>query len=148
MEFQQGKPVLGRRGLPEVDAGSVDVFLAGADAVGAVAVLLSAGDPARWPEAVDVTVVLPELIEAFQGRLRGAVIAREAETELGRRFGVRVQPTLIFCRHGETLGLIAKIQDWSVYTDRISKLLDRPRSSGAAVVRSIVPQHTQWKNGL
>ena len=143
MEFQQGRRDLPRHNLPEVEAGNVDAFLAAADGAGAVAVLLSAGDPVRWPEAIDVAIVLPELIAVFQGRLRGAVIARRAESELGQRFGVRVQPTLIFCRKGETLGLIGKIQDWPVYIDRISKLLDRPRLSGASVVKSIIPQHTQ-----
>lgn len=141
MEFQQGKHDLARRGLPEVDAATVDRFLASVDEAGAVAVLLSAGDPARFPEAIDVAVVLPELIDAFQGRLRGAVIARGAESELGLRFGVRVQPTLIFVAKGETLGLIAKIQDWSVYTDRITRLIDRPRGHGAAVAATIIPQH-------
>lgn len=132
MEFQQGKHDLTRRGLPEIDAASVDRFLRAANEAGAVAVLLSAGDPARFIEAIDVAVVLPELIDDFQGRLRGAVIARRAESELSQRFGVRVQPTLIFIAKGETLGLIAKIQDWSVYVDRIAKMIDRPR--GASVL--------------
>lgn len=131
MEFQQEKHDLTRRGLPAVDAASVDRFLGAANEAGAVAVLLSAGDPARFMEAIDVAVVLPELIDAFQGRLRGAVIARRAESELGQRFGVRVQPTLIFIAKGETLGLIAKIQDWSVYVDRIAKLIDRPPGASA-----------------
>jgi hydrogenase-1 operon protein HyaE len=139
MEFQRGKHDLVRRGLHEVGAASVDAFLASADDADAVAVLLSAGDPARWPEAIDVAIVLPELIDAFQGRLRGAVIAREAESELGARFGVRVLPTLILCSKGETLGLIAKIQDWSVYIDCIAKLIERPRGSAAAVVKTIIP---------
>jgi hydrogenase-1 operon protein HyaE len=52
-----------------------------------------------------------------------------------------VQPTLIFIAKGETLGLIAKIQDWSVYIDRITKLIDRPRGQRAAVAVTIVPQH-------
>ncbi len=148
MEFQQGKHDLARRGLPEVDAASVDEFLAGADRAGAVAVLLAAGDPVRFPEATDVAVVLPELIGAFQGRLSGAVIARDAEAELGQRFGVRVQPTLILLAKGETLGLIAKIQDWSVYIDRISRLIDRPRSGGAAVVATVIPRHRSQEVGL
>lgn len=141
MEFQVGKHDLTRHGLPEVDAARVDHFLGGADEAGAVAVLLSAGDPNRFPEAIDVAVVLPELIDAFQGRLLGAVIARSDEAALGQRFGVRVQPTLIFVAKGETLGLIAKIQDWSVYIDRITKLIDRPRGHSAAVAVTIVPQH-------
>lgn len=140
MEFQQGKREMARHGLPEVDVTTIDRFLELADEAGAVAVLLSAGDPARFPEAMDVAVVLPELIEVFQGRLRGAVIAREAERELGLRFGVRVQPTLIFAHNGKTLGLIAKIQDWSVYIDRIVKLIDHPRATNAAVVKTVIPQ--------
>ncbi len=141
MEFQVGKHDLTRHGLPEVDAATVDEFLGGADEAGAIAVLLSAGDPNRFPEAIDVAVVLPELIAAFGGRLRGAVIARDAERALGERFGVRVQPTLIFVAKGETLGLVAKIQDWSVYIDRITKLIERPRGQSAAVAVTIVPQH-------
>jgi hydrogenase-1 operon protein HyaE len=141
MEFQQVKHDLARHGLPEVDAATVDRFLGAADDAGAIAVLLSAGDPARFPEAIDVAVVLPELIAAFQGRLRGAVIARSDEGALGQRFGVRVQPTLIFVAKGETLGLIAKIQDWSIYVDRITRLIDRPRGQSAAVAVTIVPQH-------
>jgi len=42
MEFQEGKHDLARRGLPEVDATTVDGFLGAADGAGAVAVLLSA----------------------------------------------------------------------------------------------------------
>ncbi|PJG53356.1 hydrogenase accessory protein [Bradyrhizobium forestalis] len=141
MEFQVGKHDLTRHGLPEVDATTVDQFLGGADEAGAIAVLLSAGDPNRFPEAIDVAVVLPELIAAFGGRLRGAVIARNDESALGQRFGVRVQPTLILVAKGETLGLIAKIQDWSVYVDRITKLIDRPRGQSAAVAATIVPRH-------
>jgi len=141
MEFQVAKHDPTRHGLPEVDAATIDHFLGAADEAGTVAVLLSAGDHIRFPEAIDVAVVLPELIGAFEGRLRGAVIARSDESALGQRFGVRVQPTLIFVAKGETLGLIAKIQDWSVYVDRISKLIDRPRGQSAAVALSIVPQH-------
>ncbi|CCD93065.1 Hydrogenase expression/formation protein hupG [Bradyrhizobium sp. ORS 375] len=141
MEMLQREPARRRNGLPEVDASTVDDFLHDAHGAGAIAVLLSAGDPARFPEALDVAIVLPELITAFQGRLRGAVIARDAEAELGTRFGVRVQPSLILCRGTDTLGLIAKIQDWSVYVDRISRLIDRPAGATASVVASILPSH-------
>lgn len=143
MEYQERGRAPGRCGLPEIDAATADDFLGAAEQAGAVAVLLSAGDPARFPEALDVAIVLPELITAFQGRLQGAVIARDAEAALGERFGVRVQPSLIFCRAGETLGLIAKVQDWSVYVDRISRLIAQPSSRpAAAVVASIIPAHT------
>ena len=74
MEFQQRVHDLPRHGLSEVGVAKVDAFLAAADSRSAVAVLLSAGDPVRWPEAIDVAIVLAELIDAFQGHLSGAVI--------------------------------------------------------------------------
>ncbi|CAL75566.1 Hydrogenase expression/formation protein hupG [Bradyrhizobium sp. ORS 278] len=141
MERLQRDATRTRGELPEVDTVTVDAFLDDVSRAGAIAVLLSAGDPARFPEAMDVAIVLPELITAFHGRLQGAVIERDAEAELGARFGVRVQPSLIFCRGSETLGVIAKIQDWSVYVDRISRLIDRPAGTTATVVASIIPAH-------
>src|SRR5665647_587178 len=79
---------ISRHGLPMVGVAEIDDFLTGAETAGAVPVLLFAGDPVRWPEATDVAVVLPELIEAFQGRLQGAVIATQAELALAPRFNV------------------------------------------------------------
>jgi len=130
---------IGRHGLPTVGVAEIDDFLTGAETVGAVPVLLFAGDPVRWPEATDVAVVLPELIEAFQGRLQGAVIATEAELALAPRFNVQVYPSLVLWRNGKNLDVIPKIKDWSVYVARITALLDgtlKPASS-AAVVKSI-----------
>jgi hydrogenase-1 operon protein HyaE len=130
---------ISRHGLPMVGVAEIDDFLTGAETAGAVPVLLFAGDPVRWPEATDVAVVLPELIEAFQGRLQGAVIATQAELALAPRFNVQVYPSLVLWRNGKILDVIPKIKDWSVYVARITALLDgtlKPASS-AAVVKSI-----------
>jgi hydrogenase-1 operon protein HyaE len=131
--------VFRRHGLPTVDVAQIDEFLTGAEVVGAVAVLLFAGDPVRWPEATDVAVVLPELIEAFQGRLQGAVIAPQAELALAPRFNVQVYPSLVLCRNGQVQDVIPKIKDWLVYIDRIAGLLDGTikAASSAAVVKTI-----------
>jgi hydrogenase-1 operon protein HyaE len=131
--------VFRRHGLPTVDVTEIDHFLTCAEAAGAVPVLLFAGDPIRWPEATEVAVVLPELIEAFQGRLQGAVVAPQAELALALRFNVQVYPSLVLWRNGKILDVIPKIKDWSVYVARITALLDgtlKPVSS-AAVVKSI-----------
>jgi hydrogenase-1 operon protein HyaE len=131
--------VFSRHGLPTVDVATIDHFLTSTETAGALPVLLFAGDPLRWPEATDVAVVLPELIEAFQGRLQGAVIAAEAELALAPRFNVQVYPSLVLWRGGKVLDVIPKIKDWSVYIARITGLLDgsiKPLSS-AAVVKSI-----------
>jgi hydrogenase-1 operon protein HyaE len=131
--------VFSRHGLPTPDVAEIDRFLASTETAGAVAVLLFAGDPLRWPEATDVAVVLPELIEAFQGRLHGAVIAAEAELALAPRFNVQVYPSLVLWRGGKVLDVIPKIKDWSVYVDRITGLLDGTimAASTATVVKSI-----------
>lgn len=133
--------IFSRHGLPTIDVTEIDDFLSAAETAGAVAVLLFAGDPVRWPEATDVAIVLPELIEAFQGRLQGAVIAREAELALAPRFNVQVYPALVFWRHGRVLDVIPKIKDWSVYVARITGLLDGTikAASSATVVKSISP---------
>ncbi|KIZ45020.1 MULTISPECIES: hypothetical protein [Rhodopseudomonas] len=129
-----------RPGLPTLDVAEVDAFLTSAEAAGAVPILLFSGDVQRWPEAADVAVVLPELIEAFQGRLHGAVIAPQAEAALATRFSVQVYPSLVLWGGGEVLEIIPKIKDWSVYVARISAVLDRggqPARSSAKVVKSM-----------
>lgn len=111
-----------RHGIAAVDAAAIDDFLAAHGAAEA-SVLFFTGDPARWPEAHDVAVVLPELVAAFAGRLHAGVVVREAEPELMRRFGVMVLPSLAVVRGGETLGVVPKIRDWSVYVARIEAWL-------------------------
>jgi hydrogenase-1 operon protein HyaE len=129
----------GRRGLPTIGVAEIDQYLADAASGGAIPALLFAGDPQRWPEATDVAVVLPELIEAFQGRLRGAVIAPGAELTLARRFNVQVYPSLVLWRNDEVIDVIPKIKDWSVYVERITALLDgtAKAASSATIVKTI-----------
>lgn len=115
--------VAARHGLPAVDTASVDRFLT-APGEAETAILFFTGDPVRWPEANDVMVVLPQLVEAFAGRLRPAIVTREAEAKLMQRFGVNVLPSLALVRHGRKIGVVPKIQDWSTYVERIGRLLD------------------------
>jgi hydrogenase-1 operon protein HyaE len=37
-------------------------------------ILLCAGDPVQYPEALDVAVVLPELMHAFRGEFQAAIV--------------------------------------------------------------------------
>lgn len=115
--------IAARHGLPAVDAASVDQFLTPSGEAG-TAILFFTGDPVRWPEANDVMVVLPELVEAFAGRLRPAIVTREAEANLMQRFGVNVLPSLALVRDGRKIGVVPKIQNWSTYVERIGRLLD------------------------
>jgi hydrogenase-1 operon protein HyaE len=105
-------------GFPEVDASSVDEFLA--EPVDAV--LFFTENPETNAETRDVAVVLPEIVKAFAGRLRPAVVSRAAERELQKRFGFARWPALVFVREGELVGTLTSIHDWSVYLEKVAAL--------------------------
>jgi len=108
------------QGMPTVDAATLDDIFACAPETPVL--LFFRGDPTR-AEGGDIAVVLPQLGKAFAGRLTPAVAAASAESELMQRCGVRAVPSLALLRAGRTLGVIAKIQDWSVYLARIEAML-------------------------
>lgn len=113
-----------RHGLPRLDHATIDAFLSPEDGAPAHAVLFFTGDATQRPETVDVAVVLPELLAAFRGRLRGAVIARDAEDALKARFHVAIVPSLVVTRGDATLGVLPRVRDWAEYLERIECWLD------------------------
>lgn len=112
-----------RHGLPTVDATTIEALLAPAPGEAEPVLLFFSGDPATRAEALDVAVVLPEILAAFQRRLRGAVIDRAAEAALSSRFHVAVLPSLVVTRGAETLAVLPKIRDWSEYMATIEAAL-------------------------
>lgn len=112
-----------KHGVVLVDEASIDAFLQPAAGEPAHALLFFAGDPAQRSETHDVAVILPQLVEAFVGRLRPAIIARTAEDALKGRFGVFVFPSLVVTRGGEPLGVLPKVYDWAEYLARIEQWL-------------------------
>lgn len=104
---------------PQVTLESLEAFIGGPG----VSVLFFAGDPKRYKETTDVAVVLPELIAAFDGRIRAGVVEKSAELPLQKRFGFRAWPCLVFFREGGYLGAIARMKDWSEYLERIAALM-------------------------
>jgi len=116
-------------GFPEVDATTVDEFMAGPGD----AVLFFSENPRQHPESLDVAVILPELVNTFRGRLRAAVVSRASERELQKRFGFARWPALVFVRGGEYVGAITAVQDWDFYVSRVQELLDSPTRREAAV---------------
>jgi hydrogenase-1 operon protein HyaE len=104
-----------RHGLPTVDANSIDAFLAPAPDRPEVTILFFTGDPAQRSESDDVAVVLPQILRAFEGQLRAAVVSRTAEDALKSRFHVFVMPSLAITRGAIPLAVIPKIKDWSDY---------------------------------
>lgn len=112
-----------RAQLPVVDETNIDAFLAPTEGEAENTVLFFTGDPAQRPEADDVAVVLPEILQAFRGRLRGAVVKRGAEDKLKARFSVMVMPSLVVTRRDQPVGVLGKIRDWSEYVEKISAWL-------------------------
>lgn len=126
-------PLIGRLasqpGASWVDVASIDAFVAqpGDRA------LFFAGDPVRFPECLDVAVVLPELQQAFPGRFAVGVVRREDEDALARRYGSLRWPALVFLRDGRYVTTIAGMLDWDVYLERVAQALEMPTSRAPTI---------------
>jgi hydrogenase-1 operon protein HyaE len=96
-------------------------------------ILFCGGDPVQHPECLDVAVVLPELAQQFAGRFSFAVAAPTLEPALRANYGIQHWPTLLCLRDGEYVGVIAGMQDWSIYTQRLASLLEAPASRAPSI---------------
>ncbi len=114
------REMIEKHGYPVLGMDDVNAFLASHDDV----VLFFTENPMHFPESNDVAVVLPELMRVFGDRLVAAVVHRDAERELFRRYNFKGWPSLVFLRRGEYLGTISRVQDWHVYLERIAAILD------------------------
>jgi hydrogenase-1 operon protein HyaE len=92
-------------------------------------VLLFAGDPVRFPEALDVAVVLPELQKASKSSGRPfaiAVAVPDGAEALALKFGSNRWPTLMFFRDGQYVTTLSGMHDWSDYLRLLADALDTP----------------------
>lgn len=112
-----------------VDAGNADEFAG----VPGDRVLFFSGDPIRFPECLDVAVVLPELQAAFPGRLTVGVIVPRDEDMLAARWGVQRWPSLVFLRDGRYVTTIAGMLDWSDYVERVGAALVMPATRAPGI---------------
>lgn len=103
-------------------------------------VVLLAGDPVRFPEGVDVAAVLPELMKAFPGRFSLAVVPRDSEDAVARRYGSQRWPSLLFFRDGQYVTAIAGMQDWDVYLSGVAAALSMPPSRPPTIGIPVVSQ--------
>jgi hydrogenase-1 operon protein HyaE len=103
-------------------------------------VVLLAGDPVRFPEGVDVAAVLPELMKAFPNRFTVAVVPRDNEDAVARRYGSQRWPTLLFFRDGQYVTAIAGMQDWDVYLAGVAAALAMPPSRPPTIGIPVVSQ--------
>jgi hydrogenase-1 operon protein HyaE len=94
------------------------------------AVLLIAGDAVRFPEGLDVAVVLPELRRAAGAgqHFRIGVAISADEDELGKRYGAQRRPCLIFLRDGHYVTTVAGMHDWNEFVQMVLQALAMPTS--------------------
>jgi hydrogenase-1 operon protein HyaE len=106
-------------------------------------VVLLAGDAVRFPEGQDVAAVLPELMKVFPDRFEVAVVPRDSEDAVARRYGSQRWPSLLFFRSGQYVTAIAGMQDWDVYLQGVDAALrmppSRPPTIGIPVVSTGKP---------
>jgi hydrogenase-1 operon protein HyaE len=123
-----------RHGLPLLTEDALDAFVA----PDRHTLLFLAGDPLRYPESLDVAVILPELVKAFAGRFSAAVADRDSEQALRARFGFTRWPALVMLRGDAYVGAITRVRDWSQYLAELERLLhadpSRPPGVGIPVV--------------
>lgn len=106
-------------GYAEVSLDNHDEFVAESG----LNVLFFPGDPSTVKDATDVAVVLPELVAAFDGRLRPGIV-RDVfgdGLELKRHYGFKEYPALVFVRSGGYVGVLTRIRDWNEYLEEIPK---------------------------
>ncbi len=81
------------------------------------------GDPAKNLETTDAAVILPEIVQAFQGRFDCAVVEEAIDYQVREAAGVFKTPLLIFFRDGAQIGTIPKVRDWDDYLGRVAHIL-------------------------
>jgi hydrogenase-1 operon protein HyaE len=87
-----------------------------------------------------VAAVLPELMKAFAQRFVVAVVPRESEDAVARRYGSQRWPTLLFFRDGQYVTAIAGMQDWDVYLSGVAAALAMPPSRPPTIGIPVVGQ--------
>jgi hydrogenase-1 operon protein HyaE len=110
-----------RHGMAVVDDAAVDQFAQDHT----FTALFFPGDWRRLTESDDVAVILPELVQAFQGVFKPAVIANESQLRLQARYRFNAFPALVFLRSGEYLGVIKRVLDWDDYLTETAAILTR-----------------------
>jgi len=96
------------------------------DAAPGDAVLLIPGDPVRFPEGLDVAVVLPQLRTAAGKPLRIGVATPTDEDAIGQHFGAQRRPSMVFLRDGRYVTVVAGMHDWGVFVGLVQEALSLP----------------------
>ncbi len=113
------KAMLERTSYPALAGPELDDFIDEHDTVA----LVFAEGIKRLPEADDLAVILPELVQAFDGRFDVAVVPFPAHRDMQLKYRFLKLPTLVFVRDGEYLGAISGLLDWADYLAEIERIL-------------------------
>lgn len=116
-------------GATWVDEKTIDAWAA----EGGDRVVLFAGDAVQFPEGQDVAVVLPELQRCFPGRFKVAVVPRQIEQDLAKRYGSQRWPTLLFLRDGQYVTTLCGMHDWDEYVQEMARALTMPISRAPTI---------------
>lgn len=99
--------------------------------------LLFIEDPGRYKETLDLAVIVPELCRAFPGRFEVGVLLPAAAREISVRYGFRRWPAFVMLDHGQYVGAVDGLRDWSEYLVEMRALLaaspTRPPTLGIAI---------------
>ena len=120
---------------PMLTTDTVDDFVAAHE----YSVLFFTEEPVKVKEALDVAVVLPELVSVFP-QLHAAVIDRDSEKQLQGRYHFVTWPALVFLKRGDFLGSIIKIQNWDDYLHQIPEILQRKPQPVEPVASAVTPE--------
>lgn len=116
-------------GATWLDADSIQAW----SAEGGDGVVLFAGDPVRFPEGLDVAVVLPELQRTLGAPFRIGVVRRHLEESLARRYGSQRWPTLLFLRDGQYVTTVSGMHDWDDFLTLVRNALAAPVSRAPTI---------------
>jgi hydrogenase-1 operon protein HyaE len=89
-------------------------------------VLFFSGDPVRFPEGLDVAVVLPELQRLFKFAFDIGVVVRKDEDAVALRYGERRWPSLVFLRDGQYVQSLPGMHDWTDFVAQVRQALAAP----------------------
>jgi hydrogenase-1 operon protein HyaE len=122
-----------KHGYARVDGGNFDTFTQRTGRT----LLLFIEDPVRYKEALDVAVIVPEIVRAYPDRFAVGVLLPEAARECHPRYGFRRWPALVMLRDGRYVGAVDGLRTWDEYLAEVARLLasepSRPPSIGIAV---------------
>jgi hydrogenase-1 operon protein HyaE len=100
------------------------------------AVILIAGDAVRFPEGLDVAVVLPELRTESCRPFRIGIATPGDEDAIGQRYGAQRRPSLVFVRDGRYVTTVSGMHDWTDFMALVVNALASPTTHAPIAIQA------------